>query len=422
MFSTAQAGAGSAAAVWDPTTGQITDVSLTWQRDVYCAGHSLLPDGRVLVTGGHVYNAPGTGNGPANTDVFDPSTGTWTSGPLMSEGRWYPSNVQLANGKTLIFGGKITSKLNAVSVDSYDPVSGTITRLPASANKSMGNYPKLHLLPDGRIVWTNKATTEFFNPATNTWSNGPTTVFGSRGESGNSVLLPGLTKVLQVGGVDSGSGHTATAEIADFSSPTPTWRATAPMNAARGWANAVLLADGNVLTVGGATSGMFTGPVRAAELFDSTTETWTTMASQVAERMYHSVALLLPDGRVLSAGQNLGSSYSFRAEVYSPPYLFRGPRPTITGAPDSVGYGQPFTISTPDADGIQRVALVKLGSPTHATDFEQRYVDLTFSPSGGGTLTAAAPANGNIAPPGSYMLFIVNGAGVPSVASIVHVP
>jgi hypothetical protein len=191
------------------------------------------------------------------------------------------------------------------------------------------------------------------------------------------------------------------------------------MNFGRRWGNAVMLADGTVLAVGGGAEATYVGPVFASELFDPVSETWTTMASQTASRMYHSTAILLPDGRVLSAGQTDGSLQT-TAEIYSPPYLFHGARPTISSVPDSVEYGAGFQISTPNAADIARVALVRPGSVTHSMAFDQRYVDLQYT-KGSGVLDATAPANSNVAPPGWYMLFVLNSAGVPSVASWVHV-
>jgi len=135
--------------------------------------------------------------------------------------------------------------------------------------------------------------------------------------------------------------------------------------------------------------------------------------------MYHSTAVLLPDGRVLSAGQSNGP-LQMTGEIFSPPYLFAGARPTIAGAPASVGYNQQFTITTPDFANISRVALVKASSVTHSNDFDQRYVDLTFNSDGSSGLTATSPPDSNHAPPGWYMLFILS-SGVPSVASWVQV-
>ena len=421
LFSYPSTGPGSAARVFDPETGTTTDASITMARDVFCAGHSLLPDGRVFVTGGHL---PGTafGFGAPETDFFAPPT-TWTSGPLLDEARWYPTNVPLGNGKTLIFGGDVTESDPATSVESYDPISNTITGLPATADRDLALYPRMHLLANGRIAWVNHAKTRTFNPANNLWSSVVDTMnFGSRGETLSSVVLPGLNEVMVIGGANNQQGTTATTEIIDFSEASPQWRFSAPMNAARENGNAVLLPDGTVLMVGGGLGpSNYRNPVLFAEVYDPVAETWTVMDAQVLPRMYHSTALLLPDGRVLSAGHDRGrpASNQLTGEIFSPPYLFKGPRPTITSSPGSVGYGEQFEVTTPDATNISRVALISPGSVTHALDMGQRYVDVSFS-ADGTTLTLTAPANGNMAPPGPYMLFILNDEGVPSVASWVQ--
>jgi hypothetical protein len=179
------------------------------------------------------------------------------------------------------------------------------------------------------------------------------------------------------------------------------------------------LPDGDVLVVGGGRVAPWDGPVRTAELFDTETETWRRMAAQDGSRMYHSTALLLPDGRVFSAGQNNGDLQR-TAEIYSPPYLFRGPRPRITNAPQVARYGGTIAVETPDGGRISRVALIRAGSVTHSVNFDQRYVDLPFDRAEGG-LAARIPSRASVAPPGWYMLFLVDGDGVPSVARWVRV-
>jgi hypothetical protein len=412
------ASTGTEARLWNPASGAITNVSHpVAQRDMFCAGQSMLPDGRILLTGGHVRGTlHGEGRGVKENDIFNPATNTWTSVPPLTEARWYPTNVGLANGKTLIFAGQKDASTPSNTVESYDPASNTITTLPESATKKLPLYPRLHLTPSGKIFMAGpQRGTQYFNPATNSWSwVGNMSVARN---NGSSVLLPGLNKVLALGG-NTGSGITATAEIIDLSAAKPTWRPTGSMNLARMHSNAVLLPDGTVLVVGGGTNGLYGSPVKDAEIFDPVSESWTRVAAQATPRIYHSTAVLLPDGRVLSAGMDNGS-YQFTGEVYSPPYLFEGPRPTITSAPSSLGYNQSFQISTPDAANLGRVALMKPGSATHSMDSEQRYVDLSFS-AGDGAISATSPADGNKAPPGWYMLFIVSSSGVPSVASWVH--
>ena len=191
------------------------------------------------------------------------------------------------------------------------------------------------------------------------------------------------------------------------------------MAIARRQINAVLLPDGKVLVTGGSSGAGFNNastPVFPAEMWDPVTEAWTTMASAQVPRLYHSAALLLPDGRVLTTG---GNGYP-DTEVFSPPYLFKGARPTISTAPSSVAYGQSFFVGTPDAADVTSVTLIRLGSVTHAFNQNQRINRLSFTQTTGG-LNVEEPANANLAPPGHYMLFIVNSYGVPSVASFVQV-
>jgi hypothetical protein len=416
LFSYPDQALGSDASIWDPATGGLSDVSLQWPRDIFCAGHSFLPDGRLFITGGHVHGAR-YGLGVENTDIFDPATGLFEAGPALAEARWYPTNVGLGDGRVLVFGGYKDNDANirATSVEAYDPAANRITQLPSTANKGFGNYPRLHLLANGRIAWVNISTTQMFNPATSAWTASAKPVYGGRGESGSSVLLPGSNRILSFGGPNGAGGATATAEIVDYAAATPAWRATGSLRRARLWANGVLLPDGKVLAVGGGGGGAYTNPVYDAEMFDPATGTWTLMAAQQAPRVYHSTVALLPDGRVLSAGQDSGS-YRTTAEIYSPPYLFKGPRPVIAAAPASVGYGERFSVSTPDASAVARVVLIRPASVTHSLHQDQRSIELPFTVSGG-TLEVSAPAGGNAAPPGPYMLFLVTSTGVPSVAS-----
>src|SRR4029077_19099293 len=215
---------------------------------------------------------------------------------------------------------------------------------------------------------------------------------------------------------------TATAEIIDLNSPNPAWIYTRSMvTGGRKLFNATLLADGTVLATGGSRgtedpNTTPTNPAYESELWDPASGTWTQMASVTQLLTYHASAALLPDGRVLSAGGTYGGA---SAEIYSPPYLFRGARPTISSTPTGVSYGQSFFVGTADATSITKVTMIALPSVTHGFNMSQRITRPPFSLANGG-LNVMAPANGNIAPPGYYMLFILNGNGVPSVAKIVQ--
>ena len=192
----------------------------------------------------------------------------------------------------------------------------------------------------------------------------------------------------------------------------------------RSYHTLTVLPDGTVLATGGerSTAGANTAlAVYEAELWNPATETWTTLARMQRPRMYHSTAILLPDARVLVTGGQLGTYLESNAEIYSPPYLFRGPRPSITSVPQTLAYGTGFFVDTPDASTITGVSLVRLSATTHSFNHNQRYLALSFTQDAT-RLTVQAPANGNLAPPGYYMLFIVNANGVPSVAQFVRFP
>jgi hypothetical protein len=165
--------------------------------------------------------------------------------------------------------------------------------------------------------------------------------------------------------------------------------------------------------------------VRVAELWNPATGTWTQLASNAVNRTYHSISLLMPDGRVLHAGSGDAINVDGpapdekNAELFSPPYLFKGARPTISSAPSSASYGSTFSVGTPDASAISKVSLIGLGSVTHAMDQGQRFTWLTFTRQTG-AVRVTAPASRALAPPGWYMLFVLNQDGVPSVARMIR--
>jgi hypothetical protein len=418
-------GPGSRAVTLDPNTGVVTDVLMTAPRDIFCSGISIMPNGQVLSTGGNIPNPPNNHSGDWNTDIFDPVTSTWILGQDMNYARWYPSTIELSDGTMLEMSGPNEDGTKIQNVlETYNYNTGIWTALPSSANMPAVTldgtaYPRLTLLKNGKVFLSAPSTKSYlFDPIANSWRFVASPLFGHRYYAPH-VLLPGLTKILVAGGSPiskNGTGTTTnTAEIIDISVKTPVWQYATSMNIARMNSNLVLLADGTVLAVGGGGGGgRFANPVLTPELYDPNTGLWTPMADQAAPRTYHSTAALLPDGRVLSAGADDRGPLQQSYEIFSPPYLFNGARPTITSAPTSITYKTQFTISTPDAASITRVALIRPAATTHANNMDQRYVDLTFT-LGANQITATTPSNGGYAPPGYYMLVIVNSSGVPSV-------
>ena len=411
---------GTGAGVFDPATLTVTTVPFL-SADLFCAGLGLFSDGRVFVVGGHV----NTHIGIKNATIFDPLTQSWTSAAPMATARWYPTVTALPDGRMLTIAGEVNcGSCNAQIPEVFDPVTGTWTRL-TNARLDLPYYPHDFVLPDGRVLVASSNLVEIptyaLNVATQVW----TTVDATVVHGGSAVMYtPG--KVMKSGrGRDTDLPivpSVATTYVLDMTAPAPHWRQTASMAFARTQHNLTLLPDGTVLTTGGGTNSDVydpNAPVLTPELWDPSTELWKLMAPMQVPRIYHSTALLLPDGRILSAGGGRFGPSHLDAEFYSPPYLFKGPRPAISSAPSTVGYGANFFVGTA-ATNISAVTFLRLGAVTHAFNQNQRFLKLTFQATAGG-LTVQAPSTANLAPPGHYMLFILDANGVPSVAPIVKI-
>jgi hypothetical protein len=418
--------AGNDARVWNPATNTFVAVRNN-NTNIFCSGHCKLADGRVLVAGGHV----GTHAGVRDTNIFDPQARTWTLMAPMAHDRWYPTVTTLPDGRVIVVAGEAGCGGCDVEIpEIYDPQTNTWTQL-SGAPLPLPYYPHMFVLPDGRLLAASTTEhpiiTQVLDLTTQTWS----VVDPDPTDGGSAAMfLPG--KVVKAGTsyhpddpvVPSG----ARTFVLDMTTALPAWQETAPMVYPRTYLTLTLLADGSVLATGG---GVTTDAVAAsdavlpAELWSPATQTWSTMASLQVPRLYHSTALLLPDARVLvmGGGRFFGQPHPtdrLSAEIYSPPYLFKGARPVITAAPTTATYGSHLTVQTPDAARIASVALIRLGSVTHSFNMDQRYVPLAFT-AGAGTLDVQAPANANLAPPGHYMLFILDGDAVPSVAPIIKI-
>jgi hypothetical protein len=416
--------AGADARVVEPVSGAVTDAPFPFAVDMHCSGQTVLPDGRVLLFGG----TPPSGDhftGIRTVLTFDPGTGAWSSAGEMVDRRWYPAGVQLPSGKTLIVTGMRAKGLLQKTAELYDVSAGASRRLPTSANSTSDPYSQLFLLSSGKVfrAGPNRGG-RLFNTTTNSWSSWTANMnFGWR-FGGGAVLLPG-PRILTAGGVNMSEltkktlPATRSAEIMNPQARSPSWSYTGRMNFPRLHLSLVTLPDETVLAVGGWRASRTQNWVRAAELYSPNTRTWSVMDSQSADRGHHSTAVLLPDGRVLSAGSEEGNSPT-SVDYFSPPYLFKGARPTIDSAPSSVSNGETFEIETQDAQTITKVALIRPSAITHAWNSEQRYVRLPFTKDAG-KLTATVPSSNASVPPGYYMLFIVNDQGVPAVAPFIHV-
>lgn len=396
--------------LWDPATGSFTPVPMAgW--NIFCAGHAFLPNGQLLVAGGHValnYGLP-------NAVIYDPVANTWIQQPNMNAGRWYPTNTTLANGDVLVVSGQITpTGGNDLLPQVYQTATGTWRDL-TSANLYLPLYPMMFQAPNGKVfsAGPQQATRYLDTTGTGAWSGVGNSNFGLR-DYGTAVTYD-VGKILLVGGANP---PTATAEIIDLNTAPSRWQYSASMKTARRQANATILPDGRVLVTGGSSGAGFdnySAPVRTAEVWDPATGHWNTWATAPnTYRGYHSTAVLLPDGRVLSAGGSKASG-----EIFSPPYLFAPSRPTITTAPTAVTFGQTFFVATPDGANVSQVSWIRLPATTHAFNQNQRINFLTFTQTDGG-LNVTAPTDGNHAPPGHYMLFLLDQNKTPSVAAIIR--
>jgi galactose oxidase len=403
--------------VWDPATGNFRAVPSTTM--VFCSGHAFLPDGRLLVTGGHLDDERGL----RDVNIFDGSVEAWTPVQPMSRARWYPTSTTLAEGEVLTLAG---TDERGLEVETPEVWTGTGWRSLEGARRILPYYPRTFVAPNGLVFYAGElAQSAYLDPnGAGRWTPVATSNYGRRDYGSAVMYRPG--KVMIVGGSNQPDGTpTATAEVIDLNQPIPSWRYTDPMTHPRRQLNATLLPDGEVLVTGGTTSAGFSeraGAVHAPELWDPATGRWSVLASNQVTRVYHSTTLLLPDGRILSTGSGDGPGLprELNAEIFSPPYLFRGARPFIAEAPAEVAYGQSFFVATPDAGRIARVSLVRLSSVTHAFDQNQRFSELSFRKTAGG-LTVAAPETGTVAPPGHYLLFILDGNAVPSTAKIIRI-
>ena len=399
--------------IWDPGSNTFTTTASS-SYALFCAGHTSLADGRIFIAGGHVADFVGY----PHAVIYDPGKNVFTAMPDMNSGRWYPTVTMLPNGDALVVSGDVNSNTNVDTLPQVFQMGSNSWRNLTTAQLALPLYPNMLVAPNGKVFNAGPSRqTRYLNTAgTGGWSNVAVLNFGGFRDYGPALMYDS-GKVLVVGGADP---PTATAEIIDLNAATPAWKFTGAMHFARRQHNAVILPDGKVLIVGGSSGSGFDNsstPVLPTEMWNPATGAFTVMASIATYRGYHSTAVLLPDGRVLSAGGNVGGP---NAQLFSPPYLFAGARPTINSAPTSVGYGQIAFVGTPDTASISQVTFLRAASTTHTNDMSQRFMRLSFTKTSTG-LNVTMPANANLAPPGYYLLFILNGSGVPSVGSMVQI-
>ncbi|MBX9257884.1 AbfB domain-containing protein [Desmonostoc muscorum CCALA 125] len=432
-------GATNKTILWNPVNNSKTELnsnSSLQGEELFCAPHTQLPDGKVFTVTGTVGVADNT------THIFDNQTNQWSLHQSMNTGRYYPSSTLLANGNILVTGGSYPSDADTPEIfESGTWRSLSSAKIPFALPKDFidntSYFPWTQVAPDGKTFYVGPESSMRYIDTNGT---GSTTTVGERDgifRDYGSYAMYSTGKFLVAGG---GPAPKSTYAI-DINGNQPVVSRTGDLTYGRRQQNLTILADGQVLVTGGNSNpnGKDGQPgsqfdlntaVYAAEIWNPNSGQWKTLADMAKPRQYHSTALLLPDGRVVVAGGvcapcGATGHNEQNAEVFSPPYLFNldgtpAARPTISFAPNAINYNQIFSVTSPEAASITKGHLIKLGAVTHATNFDQRLVPLSFSKSGT-TLNVTAPANANLAPPGYYMLFLVNSAGVPSVSKIIQV-
>ncbi len=428
--------------VWDPKTGEVGEVLVTnTDHDMFCPGIAMLPDGRLLVNGG--------GESVKSTSIYDFETGTWNDTDNMAYRRWYNSSLTLGNGDVFTIGGerdantggRITTGVGEIwnETTGWRTLSGTPIAPIANSGDRGAEHPQIFLAPNGKVFAAGASPTMYWYDIN---GNGSISSAGKRSDSPYSqvgaAIMYDVGKILTTGGssqYDGGAGtvHSTTYAIDINNENVVTVDKQDPMNYKRDYQTGVVLPNGEVLIVGGEEGNKNFNDSQAVyrpELWNPETGEWTLMDNHEIPRTYHSVALLLPDGRVMAGGGGLAGAGSPvnhpDIEIFTPPYLYNedgtlADRPAIASSDDSVSYDQSFSITMDTDIPITKFNLVRMSAVTHGVNTDQRFLSLEFNNLGNNTYELNSPESGNIAPPGQYMLFAINDKGVPSEAKIIQI-
>ena len=424
--------------VWDPAQGPPSTATMIPVNDMlFCAGHTLMADGTLIIAGGHHMDDAGI------KVTYFYQNGSMTKGPDMAFGRWYPTLTALADGHVLTMAGRNETGSVVKTPELWN--GSAWAQLTGAGTLEIPYYPRNFVDPrrDGQVFYAGERIMSrwFTYGGSGSWSaSGPEHIWKFNRDYGTAVMYDTGKILYAGGGGDQGWNTpdvksptpTATAETIDLNQASPAWQNAGSMSSPRRHLNSTVLPDGDVLITGGVSGGGFNSiatAVKTAEIWNPETNGWTTLAAGSVARGYHSVSLLLPDGTVLHGASGDasipgGNGAIYPAErnhqIFSPPYLFKGARPTIGSAPGTVTWGEKFTVSTAYAAQIAAVRWIRLGSVTHAFDMNQRANTLTFT-ADAGALQVDAPLNADQAPPGHYLLFLLNRNGVPSVGKVVRI-
>ena len=423
--------------------------------------------------------------GIKTTQIFDDTTRTWSETDPMEFGRWYPTMTTMPNGDQLVVSGVTRlvydQQLGQVRLgELYDVSEGTwetLDQAGLASETSLPMYPRVHMGPSGDLFYaaggqmngfgpTGYAVDEalwglyqFFDTETQQWEIAGATQWSGLVRNGNfstPLLMEqdedgaySRMEILAGGGtLGSTPGSMVAMSLSEIitidDQNNVSAEATETLNNPRWFSSGTLLPDGSVLASGGGTidhvnASGYEGPVRQMELFDPESRSWTPVVDTQRDRIYHNTATLLQDGRVLIGGhspimqgviashQDFGGAMARNTkdpsfEIYSPPYLHQGQRPTIDRAPALLEWGQDFDVRVGGNDSIESFSLIRTPSVSHTVDADQRGITLPVEDRRGANVTVDfSSVDGTVAPPGEYYLFALSEEGVPSVAAIVTV-
>jgi hypothetical protein len=425
------------AVVWSPATDAFDEIPVPY--DMFCSGHVTLPDGKVLLAGGteafpEAAEGPTTFKGSKKSYYFDPVDNQFHPLDDMAGAHWYPTLTKLGNGDVWSAGGLDEKAEGTVLTEMFD--TSAMRWLPQNQVPQTwsfwGTYPHMFLLDDGKMFYTGGHTFGNGLPGTGSsvydwttariWDVPGLRQKDLRDQAGSVFIGPAQDQRLMIvggGNADSNIPATGLVDIIDFKEPNPHYEPGPDLpGPGKMYVNVINLPDRTVLATSGATLNR-SGNVQTSAIYDPASNDWTSVTGDPVGRNYHSTAVLLPDGRVVVMGSNpLDNSFEARISVYSPPYLFKGPRPEVTSAPEQVSYGQ--TVQLGVRGDVAAASLISPMSSTHQTDTNARVVDVPLAGTGD-TRTAQIPGNPNLLPPGPYMLSVLTDDGIPSVARWVWV-
>ncbi len=418
-------------AVFDPLTQTFVNTDSNF-HDMFCAGVSTLEDGRIVASGGNPDDR--------RTSTFDPAGLQWSPLPEMFDLRWYATNVTLPNNEVFSTFGKSAGNRS----EKFNPGANLWTRTPNASmqtlleeHNAIGGlewFAQLAVQPNGRVFHGGPTPTlNSFDPVAGSGNQTFGQPTGSRARKWGNVVTYDAGKVLLVGGMDPRESERTLVTnvfLVDLNGATPSITQGAPMNFPRALSNTVTLPNGEVLVIGGNTSGQNfsdVGSIFPAEIYNPANNTWRVVDSISIPRNYHSTALLLKDGRVLSAGGGACGGCAenhLDGQIFSPPYLFDGDgnertRPTLANVPGVSGAGSELTVSA--SAGTVRFTMVRLSATTHHVNTDQRFLPVASTNNGDGTFTLSMNGNPNVLLPGNYWLFAVDANGTPSIGETIQI-